>query len=139
LVHFSVQADHVHLLVEANDKDALSRGLRGLVIRVARAVNRVLGRMGRVWGDRYHARATKSPREVRNAIVYVLMNAQKHIPDAPTFDLCSSASSFDGWRLPSLGPPDHPRGTEPPATWLLRAGWKRHGLVSSEERPRSRL
>jgi len=79
VVHFSVQADHLHLLVEANDKRALSRGLMGLAIRVARAVNRVLGRTGNVWSDRFHSRALASPREVRNAIVYVLMNAKKHI------------------------------------------------------------
>src|SRR5215510_3746322 len=64
IVHFSVQADHVHLLVEANDKASLSRGLSGAIIRLARAVNRVLGRRGSVWSDRYHSRALRTPREV---------------------------------------------------------------------------
>ena len=54
IVHFSVQADHVHLLVEADDKTALTRGLMGAEIRIARAVNRVLGKHGRVWGSRSH-------------------------------------------------------------------------------------
>src|SRR5262249_53338714 len=65
LLEFSVQGDHVHLIVEAADRRALSRGLQGLAIRLAKAVNRVLGRRGRVWGDRFHARALKTPREVR--------------------------------------------------------------------------
>ena len=75
LVHFSVQKDHLHLLVEADDKSSLSRGVRGLTIRLARAVNRVLGRTGRVWDDRFHSRALPSPREVRNALVYVSASA----------------------------------------------------------------
>jgi REP element-mobilizing transposase RayT len=78
LVHFSVQRDHLHLLVEANDRRALSRGLQGLSIRVARAVNRRLGRTGKLFGDRFHARALKTPREAHWAIRYVLLNARKH-------------------------------------------------------------
>src|SRR5438093_7957223 len=74
VLHFSVQDDHIHLIVEADDTRALGRGVRGLVIRMARAVNRALGRRGAVWGDRYHARALTTPREVHNAIAYVLRN-----------------------------------------------------------------
>src|SRR5439155_7749965 len=75
IVAFSVQDDHIHLLVEADGADALSRGIRGLTVRVARAVNRALGRHGNVWGDRYHARALTSPRAVRYALIYVLKSA----------------------------------------------------------------
>jgi len=71
IIHFTVQDDHLHLIVEADDTRALSRGMRGLAIRVARAVNRALGRRGAVWGDRFHARALTTPRAVRNALVYV--------------------------------------------------------------------
>jgi putative transposase len=142
IVHFSVQVDHVHLLVEADDKRSLSRGLIGAATRLARAVNRALRRRGRVWDDRFHARTLKSPREVRHGIVYVLMNSKKHTSDAANFDPCSSAAWFTGWRVPpSLGPPavgEEPV-TQPPATWLLRTGWKRHGLIESNERPRSQL
>jgi REP element-mobilizing transposase RayT len=141
IVHFSVQVDHVHLLVEADDKRSLSRGLIGAATRLARAVNRVLGRRGHVWDDRFHARALKSPREVRNGIVYVLMNAKKHIPGAPNLDPCSSAGSFTGWRVPpSVGPPaiEEPV-TQPPATWLLRTGWQKHGLIQRNERPQGQL
>jgi REP element-mobilizing transposase RayT len=74
IVHFFVQVDHVHLLAEADDKISLSRGLTGVAVRLARAVNRVVGRREKVWSDRYHARALRTPREVRHGIVYVLMN-----------------------------------------------------------------
>ena len=68
----------IHLIVEASDRVALSRGVQGLCIRLARAVNRACGRRGPVFADRYHARALKTPRSVRFALRYVLLNAHKH-------------------------------------------------------------
>jgi REP element-mobilizing transposase RayT len=139
IVHYSVQADHVHLLVEADDKTALSRGLRGVTIRLALAVNRAARRRGRVWDDRYHARALRTPREVRNGIVYVIMNWKKHVPGATVLDRCSSARWFTGWRSPpSVGPPAREVSpVELPSTWLLRTGWKRHGLIGLSEKPKA--
>jgi len=132
-----VQDDHLHLIVEADDSRALGRGFRGLAIRVARAVNRALGRRGAVWGDRYHARALTSPRAVRNALVYVLKNRQKHCGGERDLDPCSSARWFTGWRHA----PPRPPGASPVVrarTWLAAVGWRRHGLVDLDERPRSR-
>jgi REP element-mobilizing transposase RayT len=138
IVHFSVQSDHIHLLVEADDKVALTRGVMGAAIRFAHAVNRAAKRRGSVWDDRYHARALETPREVRHGIVYVLMNWKKHVPSAKGIDRCSSALSFSGWSAhPSLGPPVQDDAVQRPATWLLRTGWKRHGLVAVSEAPRS--
>jgi hypothetical protein len=112
----------------------------GVSIRIARAVNRAAERRGSVWGDRFHARDLRTPREARNGIVYVLMNWKKHVLGAKGIDRCSSASSFTGWLAhPSSGPPDHLEAVEPPATWLLRTGWKRHGLIATSERPRASL
>src|SRR5206468_4942482 len=98
ILHFSVQDDHLHRIVEADDTRALGRGLRGVTIRVARAVNRALGRRGAVWGDRYHARALTTPRAMRHAIAYVLLNRRKHCAGERGLDPCSSAPWFDGWR-----------------------------------------
>ncbi len=137
LVHFSVQSNHLHLLVEAHSRQALIRGVQGLVIRLARAVNRVLSRRGRVFADRYHARALATPREVRNVLVYVLMNMKKHQPAERGLDLCSSAPWFTGWRQQHPVPP--PGVLTPVAdarTWLLRVGWHRHGLIAVSETPR---
>jgi REP element-mobilizing transposase RayT len=141
VVHFSVQADHVHLLVEVDGKICLSRGASGLSIRVARAVNRVLGRRGRVWSDRFHARALRSPREVRHAIVYVVMNFKKHLPSEMSIDDRSSAYWLDGWKAPPpLAPPVGWNLAEtipvrPPRTWLARTAWRRYGLIDERERP----
>jgi len=79
LAQFSVQRDHLHLIAEANDRRALSRGMQGLSIRVARAVNAQLGRSGKLFVDRYHARALTTPRTVRLALRYVLLNVRKHL------------------------------------------------------------
>src|SRR5919201_3516409 len=100
IVHFSVQDDHVHLLVEGETRERLSSGLRGLAIRIARAVNRVHGRRGAVWAGRYHARALRTPRETRTALAYVLLNRFKHSGEEPAVDPCSSASWFTGWTNP---------------------------------------
>jgi putative transposase len=144
IVHYSVQVDHVHLLAEADDAQSLSRGLRGATVRFARAINRAAGRRGHVWGDRYHARALRTPREVRNALVYVLANWKKHVAGAKGLDRRSSAASFDGWksdgRLSAAPPPLRARASDAPclqaaSTWLLRVGWKRHGPIDLGEAP----
>ncbi|HEY3353632.1 MAG TPA: transposase [Polyangia bacterium] len=82
IVHFSIQGDHLHLIVEASDRAALVRGRRGFAIRSAKAVNRAVDHRGRVWADRYHARALRTPRETRNAIVYVIQNWRKAVRGA---------------------------------------------------------
>lgn len=136
LLEFSVQSHHLHLVVEADAPTRLARGVQGLAIRVAKAINRVLGRRGPVWGDRYHARALATPREVRNALVYVLQNWRKHVPGARGPDPRSSAAWFTGWRIPMATP----LGIRPVAvarTWLAQVGWRRHRLLDVREAPRT--
>jgi REP element-mobilizing transposase RayT len=74
VTRFSVQSNHLHLLVEAESTQALSRGLQGLVSSLGHTINRRRGRRGRVFPDRYHAHELTSPTEVRRALVYVLTN-----------------------------------------------------------------
>ncbi len=137
VVQFSLQNDHVHLIVEAHDADVLSRGTRGLIVRLARAVNRALGVRGQVWDDRYDARALKTPREVRNAIVYVLMNARKHGQRLLAgVDRFSSAPWFDGFAA-RITHTDTPRPVATSRTWLGGTGWRRRGLVRLHERPKT--
>jgi len=140
VVHYSIQDSHVHLLVEAEDATALAAGVRGLMVRIARRVNRVLRRRGRFWADRWHGRALEGPRQVRNALVYVLQNHKKHARSAsslPDLDPLSSAASFDGFVTPV---PHEFRGAGPPCTvaaktWLLAIGWRRRGLIRLDEKP----
>ena len=134
LCHFSVQHDHIHLLVEAKDKVALARALQGLAIRMARGLNRVMGRRGAVFADRYHARSLRTPTEVRRAIVYVLGNARKHLvaigqrPGPGWVDPYSSAVWFQGWASPpDTGPRPDRAPVTLPETWLLQAGYLRAG------------
>jgi putative transposase len=102
-------------------------------------VNRALTRRGKVWADRYHPRDLATPREVRRALVYVLQNRCKHAARSPGLDACASGAWFDGWRDVCIrvlgGTPSPP--VLAPYTWLLRAGWRRHGLIGSREAPRS--
>jgi REP element-mobilizing transposase RayT len=143
VVHYSIQHNHIHCVVEAGDRRALSRGMRGLDIRIARAINRVLVRRGRVIGDRYHARTLRTPREVRNVLAYVLLNWRHHTRSTcDTWDLASSAVVFDGW---SEGDPltgvarqvleEIATTRVPPEQWLLKTGWRRRGLIHPTETP----
>jgi REP element-mobilizing transposase RayT len=135
--HYSVQAHHIHLIVEAKDQPALSRGMQGLMIRMARGLNRVQGRCGKVFADRYFARILRTPREVRNCVAYVLNNTQRHrFGKGPglrkvEFDPYSSAAAFDGWREELLRSPVDSQSAvvARPQTWLLNRGWRRHGLL----------
>jgi hypothetical protein len=112
--------------------------MRGLTIRLARAVNRSRGRRGPVWADRYHARALTTPREVRHALVYILMNYKKHRPEARGIDPYSSGRWFAGWRdHRALPPAGVPAPVAAPRTWLARDGWRRYGLIGLDERPQS--
>jgi putative transposase len=152
IVHFSVQSNHVHLIVEAAERRALTAGVHGLEARITRYVNQLLMRRGAVWADRWHGRALKSPREVRNALVYVLANFRKHSsrPVPRGADPCSSGAWFHGWRGLDVqrGPPPlasraWPLGNEDekvpvsePETWLLRKGFLKAGRVRLDEAPR---
>jgi putative transposase len=140
IVHFSVLTNHVHLLVEASDADALRRGISAFSIRVALGVNRIFGRRGPVWRDRYHARTLRTPAEVRRALCYVLQNLRRHLAqDGQTFsptaiDARSSGPWFEGWRGVQAPARDE-SPVSPPRTWLLAEGWRRHGLIAVDEIP----
>jgi len=135
VLHYSVQSDHLHLLVEADKPTRLARGVQGLAVRTAKAINRMLHRRGTVWAERYHAHALRTPREVRNALVYVLNNFRKHVRGARGLDPRSSAAWFTGWRTAVTrvvgGSP-----VATPRTWLAAVGWRRRGLIDVDEAPR---
>ena len=143
VVHYSIQKNHVHMIVEASGKRALASGMKSIGSRLARAVNRVFERSGPVVGGRYHLRLLRSPREVRNALAYVLLNVRKHWMQsrgtAPPvrIDEASSGRWFGGWkrkaRMPSS--PDGSPWVATPRTWLLSQGWRRHGLIDPAEIP----
>ena len=145
LVHYSIQGNHAHLLVEADNENALGRGMKAIGARLARAVNRVFSRSGQVLADRYHVRELRTPREVRNALAYVLLNARRHAARAGrtlsrTFriDPASSGRWFDGWRrrIDGAGPsPPTARSVATPRSWLLAVGWRRSGLLDPDAIP----
>ena len=126
LIHYSVLGNHLHLIVEAKGRDALSRGMQGLAIRLARAINRAQGRSGRVFADHYFAHVLFTPAEVRHAIRYVEENQRLHElragrPAPLGIDVCSYAAKD--------------AQVHPPRTWLLRLGWRRaRGAPKWDER-----
>ena len=142
---YSIQRNHVHMIVEAGDKDALASGMKAVAARFARAVNRVFGRTGPVLFGRYHLSMLRTPREVRHALAYVLLNVRKHwrqrygSPPPVHLDAASSGAWFDGWkRAPPAAEESSLRAVARARTWLLAKGWRQHGLVDPAEIPGSR-
>ena len=144
LVHYAVRGNHLHLVCEAEQREALSRGVQRLASRIARGVNRVWRRDGKLFRDRFDGRVIRTPREARNLLAYVLLNAHKDYARTGGtllgLDPCSSGRWFDGWADVQPRPPPGPGGShgEPevarPVSWLLRQGWRRYGLIRTDEK-----
>ena len=156
LVHYSIQRSHLHLIVEAVDREALTRGVRAFAISAAKHINamasmaRGVRRRGRVFTDRYHAVILRSPRQVRACLAYVLNNWRHHREDrararrgarAWRLDPYATGLAFDGWKERGEGvryaiPPGYEGPLVwQPRSWLLRVGWRRHGLIGVDEVP----
>jgi REP element-mobilizing transposase RayT len=156
IVHYSLQDNHLHLIVEAKDKRALSSGMLGFASALARGFNKTRRRHGKVWAQRYHARALRSPTEVRNALLYVLRNGSEHgvkrsawmneaVPSesvaggvepcqgSTVEDAFSSAHAFDGFAHKDARADDV---VAVGRTWLITTGWRRRGLIRPHERPK---
>ena len=153
IVHFSVQGNHIHLLVEAVNKVALAEGMQSFEISLAKRINAVMTskrrqkRKGQVFADRYHVKAITSVRGTRNALCYILNNWRHHPRSARgpllldgKLDPYSSAILFAGWKektVPEIHiPPDYEAPfVREPKTWFLQKGWKRAKPISCFEVP----
>ena len=124
VVHYSIQGNHVHILVEAQDRESLARGMQGLAIRIAKTLNRLFNRAGTVWADRYHSHVLRTRREVVNAIRYVLGNFARHARQWGN-EAARFADSFSSIRFLGYAAADAPVAT--PRTWLLSIGWRNSG------------
>lgn len=146
IVQTSIQANHIHLMVEANDKRALRNGTRAFMISAAQHLNRARGRRGKVFIQRYYAVRVKTPLQARNALAYVLNNWRRHHEDMEgaaqaraQVDPYSTGILFDGWD--GLTKPfTIPDGYEPlpvsgARSWLLTVGWRKHPLIGLRETP----
>jgi putative transposase len=120
IVHYSIQGNHLHLIVEAENPAALSRGMQGFAIRLAKRLNALAHRHGGVFADRYHSHPLKTPREAKHAVRYVLTNyrhhALEHLPAGWTDPLASARFAE--------GRPGQDAPVVAPSVWLLRVGWR---------------
>jgi putative transposase len=146
IVEFNVLGNHLHLINEAATKESLARGMQGLEVRLAKRLNAVLKRSGKLFAHRYHTRSLRTPREAFNALRYVLLNRKHHAAEKKFskywVDPYSSAPWFTGWAEPIskhawmvadlVGTP---APTKPPSVWLLTTGWKQHGLLRFDDAP----
>ena len=155
IVHISVQRTHIHMIVEAANKQVLARGMQGFQISAARHINTALGdgarrRRGAVFVDRYHLVVFTSPTQARHALSYVLNNWRKHAEDREVgsgalIDRFSSGCSFADWQelahkhvMWKLPDDYDPIVVYRPRSWLLSEGWKLTGQVSARDVPSRR-
>jgi putative transposase len=114
ICEFSIQGNHIHLIVETDGKEALASAMKGLGVRIARGLNKMMkNRRGRVIADRYHTHALRTPTEVRHAVHYVRNNYNKHQAKAGV-----SVTFVDPY---SSGSTEHGVTLGKPLTWLLRS------------------
>jgi hypothetical protein len=136
VVHYSIQDRHFHAIVEASSTSALVSGVRSLVIRIARQVNRATRRRGQVWADRWQGRSLATPRAVRDALVTLYSGRGKRKGDDPY----SSAAYFSGFLeqkgRASSGDAGSDSAPISASRTELLASWKRLGLISASERPK---
>ena len=140
IIDLSIQGNHLHLICEADDKNALRAGIAAFKISFARRLNRAFDRRGSVFADRYHTEVLTCPRQVRNAVSYVVNNWRKHNEDRNAItrvDPFSTGHAFpwaERYTYPYTDPDVLlPRGE--PRTWLLTTGLARTQPISLTERP----
>ena len=143
IVHYTVQGNHLHVLAEADDRECVARAMNALLSPLARALNKLWGPRGKVFPERYHDEVISTPTQARNALRYVLQNGKKHgVVPRSSIDLCSSAPVFDGWKerpsIASIATSSPVAAVAPASTWLLKTGWRRHGLLDIHELPQQK-
>jgi hypothetical protein len=123
--------------------------MQSLGVSLAKRVNARLGRRGHVLQERYHVHILKTPREVKNALSYVLSNSYNHAGRRGRIALDAFSSAItvadSAWRallgrewrrvvgFPEGFEPSETRALGekvsallcPPGTWLLNVGWAR--------------
>lgn len=109
VVHFSVQGNHMHLVTEASDRRSMTNGMRALLIRIAKRLNRVMGKTGRLYADRFHERILRSRNDTLNVVRYVLGNHARHLAQVGKAHLAAVIDPFSSADA-SL---DHPREGPP--------------------------
>ncbi len=147
VVHYSIQRDHVHLLIEAQTNYSIACGMKSVGARIGKLANRLFERKGKVLDGRYHLRPLRTPLEVHRALRYVLLNHRHHAAKRRSQhhraehvmvqpDPANSGRWFNGWRIATAPPNPHDICEVAPArTWLLRTSWRRHGLIHPADVP----
>jgi len=169
IIQMSIEGTHIHLVVEADSRAALSAGMKAFEISAAKHLNAEFSRAGgwwqrkraarlghalpkrrkgRVFSDRYHETFIKTPKQARHALAYVLNNWRRHREDRAAIargwliDPFATGWAFDGWKERADTPfvwkvrdTYQPIPVWLPKTWLLRTGWKMHGLIGVREVP----
>ncbi len=133
-LHYSLLGNHLHLVAECRDNEALARGMNSFAARFGKMIRKKLGGKGKVFGGRYHVKVIHSGRQMRHTLAYVMLNESKHNKLQAEYDDYSSARFFKRWyeligvrasRWLAEGRSDPlPDHLSAPQSWLARQGWR---------------
>jgi putative transposase len=130
--HFTIESTHIHFMGETENNDLLTKGILSLQSCIVWALRKIFGHYGDVFQGRYHLHELETPREVRNALLYVIFNHAKHCKVERFADAFSSAHAFEELHRFVRKPGRPPRwqnqlerALAPAKSWLQTRGWKR--------------
>ncbi len=147
VLHYSIQGNHLHLLVECADNQALAAGMNSFGTSFAKAVRKKLGGKGKVFAGRYHLRVLQNPTQMKNTLAYVLLNQAKHENLIPYNDKFSSSQHFNEWKAllgRNVGPilqewrknkKPLPEYLSKPKSWLASKGWLAASATDGKRQP----
>ena len=78
VIHYTLEFNHIHLLVEAYNQEQLSNCMQSFGVTLAKMINKVKFKKGRVYKHRYHLRRLSSVMELKNVLKYIFNNGIKH-------------------------------------------------------------
>lgn len=78
VIHYTLEYNHIHLLVEAYGHKNLHQGMQSFGISLAKQINRLKSLKGAVYKHRYHLRKLSSARELKNVLHYIFNNGIHH-------------------------------------------------------------
>lgn len=94
IIHYTLEYNHIHLLVEAADKQTVHQGMQSFGITFAKKINAIKRLKGTVYKHRYHLRKINSPRELKNVLYYIFNNGIHHKRTSTVLDPYNTLPAF---------------------------------------------
>jgi REP element-mobilizing transposase RayT len=99
IIYFALQSNHIHFIAETKDNQTLTKGMRSLTICFAKRIQQLKKVNEPIQIERYHLHVLKNPKEVENALNYVIYNEVHHTGRDAQRGFSAKVSSPSGFML----------------------------------------